>query len=207
MNELKTSVPFSARDRRTLGFGLGAVLAVIVLGRGYPAWRAWERTVREEAGRSTHELERLTAAIRGLPATRDSVEARTLRLARVRSSLISAPTYPDADAALVTHLSSLIDEHPVRVLSMSLRSSTARSASTRRVAVRVSMLSGIEGILEVLRAIEVAPLLLAVRELSIEPAGATQDSQEEQLRVDLVVEALAVIGESRVSYARHELPP
>lgn len=206
MNELSTSSLFSTGDRRAMLLGLGVVLLVIAFARGYPVWRDRERKVIGEAERNARDVARLAAAVRSLPAARDSVAARTVRLARLRSAVIMAPSSVDAGAALLAHVSRIIDENQVRVVSMSLHSTTARSAGTLPVAIRVSILSGIEQLVQLLRAVEDAPLLLAVRELSIEPAGATPDSLHEELRVHLTVEALARVGEPSPRYAGAAAP-
>jgi len=202
---MTTSLLFSVRDRRALVLGLGTVV-MIVMGRGYPAWLNWERAARAEAERGAVDVAHLVAAVRRLPAARDSMAARTHRLARLRGSVITAASNADAAAALVARLASLIDEEPVRVQSMSVRSSTPLSAGTLRVAVRVRILTEIDGLAGILCAIEESPLVLVVRELSIEPAGAAADSRHDQLRVDLVVEALALLGESPVRFAQSLSP-
>ena len=206
MNQPRTSLLFSARNRRALLLGFGTMV-LAVTGRGYPAWRNWELAARDEADRSAVAVARLVAAVRGLPAARDSVAARTRRLARLRGSVITASSSAHAAAALVAQLSSLVNEEPVRVLSMSVRSSTPLSAAIMRVAVRVSVLTEIDGLAGILCSIEGGPLLLVVRELSIEPAGAMDASTHEQLRVEMVVEALAFVGGSPLRYAQTSSPP
>jgi hypothetical protein len=209
VSELDSFFAFFSRDRRPLMLGLGAILVVTALARGYPAWRDWDRAAIGEAERSRRDAARLTAVVQSSPAARDSVAARTVRLARLRGSVLTAASSADASAALIAHVASLVDDSKVRVLSMSLRSSSPRSTGRIRVAVRVSVLSGIEELVELLRAIEGAPLMLAIRELSVESvesAEVTRESPREDLRADLVLEALAMVGESPIGYAHTAAP-
>ena len=183
----------SSRDRRALQLGLAVVTALVVFGRGCPAWRRWEGATRAAAEESVETTARLEAAVRTSAAVRDSATARTARFSGLRDSVIVAPTHAEAGATLAAALSELTDNEAVRVLSMSIRGQS-NGLSSRRVAVRLSFVTDTDGLVRVLRRLEGDALFLAVRELSVEHSETGKEAQAGELRIELVVEAVAITG-------------
>lgn len=204
MNELSPMLGLTARDRRTLALGLAGVSAVLALGRGIPAWQRWERTAHTTAEDRVGAAASAVAAASSLHAVRDSAAVRTLRLARWRDSLISAATVAETGAALAGVLSDLMDTQAVNVLAISVRSGKASIASLQPVGARLSLVADFQGLVHILRTLETEPLLLAVRELSVEQVARPADSLGDELRIELLVEGLVFVADQRHGV---ELPP
>jgi hypothetical protein len=180
-------------DARTLRRGVLAILAIVGVGNGIPALRRVETRVRAAAVEAERELSTLRAAARGQPAMRDSLRVRARRLELVRGALVRATSPQLAAAELATSLAGYATDVGARVNATIVRSDTAFTRGIARVTVRISIATDIEGIAELLQAIESDPRLLAVRELTLggSDAGAPE-TRAEVLTCELVVECLAI---------------
>lgn len=189
------SLAISPRDRRTLIIGAFAIGSTFALGRIWPAIRGWEKARVAAAAETSEQLasaERMAAIA---PFVRDSAAARTRRLEALRSRVIRSAT---ADAAAAT-LGSLVEEiaadEGVDVLTMTLRADTLKRHSLARVAVRFGAESDVDGLMNLLIALEKHERPIIVRELSVvQPEPMALPSRAEALRFDLTIETLARVG-------------
>lgn len=183
----------SPRDRRTLLGGVGAIAAIVALGRGLPAWRRWDAETRAGAAELVAEAARAEASVRDERPTRDSLAARNGRFLALAPRLLEGATPATAAANLSAVVSGVATLSNVRVESVELQSDSGGAGSFRRVAVRASLVGDVRGVMATLAALERGPTLLAIRELAItqtEQAG--PEDRAEVLRAQLVVEGLAL---------------
>jgi hypothetical protein len=182
------------RDLRALGRGVVVIGTIIGLGRGIPAWRRWERAVRNDAGATAHSLAVVEAGLRQLPRMRDSVVARRRELETIGSRVFETTSVEEATAALAVYVSDQAAESSVKVGSVQLRPDSTFSADGfARVAVRLNATGDVTGLATLLGALEGDSLLIAVRELVVnQPEPAAPSTKLEILRFELLVEGLAM---------------
>ncbi|HEX9485266.1 MAG TPA: type II secretion system protein GspM [Gemmatimonadaceae bacterium] len=187
-----------AKDRKALGVGLALIGTMLILGRGVPAWKAWEQSVRLVLD---HNLSQLDAARAAISAHQSVVAQRgktTQRLDSLSSAYIHAASITVASAALAILVSDVGNESGIRITSATVRPDSATKAAFARIAVRISATGDIQGLADFLSGIETSDELLAVRELSVAQAEpAAPDSRAEALRFDVLVEGLARIDEKQ----------
>lgn len=184
----------SQRDRRTLIVGVSVVGTVLAIGRGLPAVSDWESTQRREAESTAERLAQLRDGLRSLPALRDSLRARTARLAELDTTLIRGVSPAAIAAAFASALGDIADENALRVSTLQLRSDSVATQGLARVEVRVTGVTDVAGLAGFLRAVEGNAMPARVRELNIsQPEPLAGEAKPETLRVDVLVEGLGVI--------------
>ncbi|HEX2778573.1 MAG TPA: type II secretion system protein GspM [Gemmatimonadaceae bacterium] len=181
------------RDRRTLVIG-ALVIGALVLGtRGAPALVR----VHSDMVRSARELEaearRAQEAVAAAPVVAESLRARNVRYRALAPALLDGDTPAGAAATLAGLLSEAASAAQVRVGTVQLRVDTAARGAFARVGVRADVIGDVEGITGMLAALERGPEVLVIRELAItQPDPGAGDDQPEALRMELMVEGLAV---------------
>lgn len=185
----------SARDRRILAIGTIAIAAMFGTARGLPMLRQWQADRIADARELLDRRAAVARAARTTPALRDSLRAKAARLAALDSSLLHAPSSYAAAAQLASVLDDIADESTVKVSAMQLRADSVRGNGVVHVFVRLSGVTDVIGLGDLMRAIDDGQTMLRLAELTItqaEPGAAP--SQPEALRIDVVVEALAQIA-------------
>lgn len=183
----------SHRDRRTLAIGAGLVAALVLLGRGLPAWRGWDAETRASAAQKAAEAVQTEAAVRLLPASLDSLQARRARYVALGGALLDGESTAAAGASLASLVSGAAARAGVQIGSVQVRPDTAGAGTFMRITVQADGTGDLPAITRLLEALEGGRELLAVRQLSItqpNPGGAAE--QPEALRLDLQVEGLAL---------------
>lgn len=185
----------SARDRRTIAIGALCMTSIGGVGKGVPALRRWEAA---RIAAATEARDQLALAERGastLREIRDSVTSRGRRLNAHRGQLLTAGTPEAAAATLATLLEKLANEEGVDVTTVTLRPDSVVRFGLARVVVRLTAESDVDGLLGFLYAAETHTTRLAVRELAVtQPEPAAPPTRAEALRFDVVVQALARVG-------------
>jgi hypothetical protein len=184
----------SARDRRVLFFGASTIGTLFAFARGVPALLEWQKDRSSEAAAESQQAAAARIGVRMLPALRDSLRDRQIRLAALDSVLLSGSSASAAVAELASMLENMADAASVKVTAMQLRADSAASGLLAQVAVRVNGVADVAGLAAFLRAIEGSETPLIVRELAVtqsEPAA--PDGKVEALRVDVLVEGIARI--------------
>lgn len=162
----------SARDRRAVVIGGVVLLPALAWGLGVRPYRNYlndleERTAAERAllQRERALLERATT----LPAAVAAAEADAQR-AELR--LVRAANVPLAEAELTAYLQSvaaasrvLLDE----IRGVELRRNDSLPAEVRPIRLAVGGESDLEGVVTLLERLEGSPLLIRIRELTVEP--------------------------------------
>lgn len=189
------SLSLSSRDRRTLTFGAVAVFGVLLLGRGVPAYRAWDRNVRASAVAVTTELARVRAAQRMLPVLRDSAAERTGRIAALSPLLVGGHTVSSASASLAGVLTGAAARSGVELGSVQfLPPDTASNRFFSLVRIHADATGDLTGLMGMLRILEQGTELLVVSNLAItQPDVGGPPDRSEALRMQLDVEALAAV--------------
>jgi hypothetical protein len=163
----------------------------------------WESAQRSEAATVVSELAAARAGAHALPALRDSLRVRRVRLAALDSALIGGATPSAAAANLASALEEMAADADVKVSAMQLHADSiapggrggSESGLLLQVGVRMTATADVYGLLALLRAIEGGESLLAVRELAVsQPEPAAPRSKPESLRLDVMVVGIARIS-------------
>jgi hypothetical protein len=178
------------RERRVLAWGAAVMVAIVLLGRVLPAWRAWERETLAGAAEIEGEAARATATVQRagqLPGTLKAHEGRLLALAPL---LLDGETPAVGSATLASIVSGAAAASSVRIGSVQLQHDSGGKTFTH-VSVRAEATGDVQGITTFLQMLERGPSLLAVHELTITQAlPAAAADRMEALKVDLLVEGL-----------------
>ena len=185
----------SARDRRTLAMGAGAITALLSVARGLPALRSWNAAQRSYASQTARELRALQEGMAALPALRDSLAARRRRLSALDSEMLAGASIAELSAAVATRIEAMADEHSLKVTALQLRSDSVPIDGLARAHVRLTAVADVEGFAGFLRGIEGGAAPLVVEELGVsQPDPAADSLKPEMLRVDLLVAALGAVA-------------
>lgn len=211
-----TSAARGGRQRRTLLFGGGAVLSILLAGRAVPAWRDALRERRVAAAEAQGQWVTATGALARHVRVRDTLRARQARLDAVAATLVPGTDEGAAGRALAAMVAGAASGAGVRVTSTAVLDANPRLPGRavgepvpraghrlpetatddrllRTVAVRVVGAGDVRGVTTLLQTLERGPMRLAVRSLAItQPAVAAGDERPEQLQLEMVVEGLAI---------------
>ncbi len=200
------------RDRRVLALGAAVITAVVVLGRGVPAWVRWARDTHANAAELTAEAARADADLAAWPLIRDSLRARNTRYLALAPVLISGTTPAAASANLAALISAAAARTEVTLGALELsidttgmaRRSPSHSASRdsmpsafARVLVRGDAAGDVRGLVRFIAALEQGPTLLSVEQMSVsQPDPAAPPERMETLHAQFVVAGLALTPSS-----------
>ncbi len=183
----------SRRDRRALVVGAIAVITMVVLSRGLPAWSSWQRRVREDARVSRTATERARALLGIRSAIEDSLAERDERFVALAPKLLGGESPAAAGATLAGLISGAAASSGVRVGAVQIRPDSAGAGAFTRISVRADATGDVRGVMKMLSVLERGPTLLAIRSLLIDqPEPAAASDRMEALRVRLEVEGLMV---------------
>lgn len=183
----------SPRERRTLLRGAGAIVALVALSRGFPAWRRWDAETRAGAAQLMAEAAGVEDIMRDEHTVRDSLLARNTRFLALAPRLLPGTTPATAAANLSALVSGAATVANVRVESVESQADSGGGETFNRVTARASLVGDVRGLMTTLAAIERGPTLLAVRELSIaQTEQAAPEGRPEVLRAQFVIEGLAL---------------
>jgi hypothetical protein len=180
----------TARERLAVTLGGASVLVVLLGARIGPTLLKWRSDEVTLAVSVQEELAHATASIRRLPAVRESVIVRRVRLAMADSAVLDGDNPAVAGAALAELLSDAADDADVELGSVQVESDTSSIAPLYTVRARASGVASVESIVTLLSALERGKPLVAVRELTLTQQQAGT-SLSEELRAELLVEAVA----------------
>ncbi len=180
------------RDRRTLLVGASVVAGLLVFARGVPALRGWTAEQVAASAQATQLLAASSISIAELSAARDTLAARSARLAAIDSVLPRVASASIAVSELASRLEDLADSCRVRVAGIQLRPDSVASVGFVEVSARVNGTTDVAGLAALLHAIAASEQPLAARELTVTaPEPNAPPSKPEALRFDLVVAGLA----------------
>lgn len=183
----------SDRDRRTIVLGAVTIAAVVLLGRGLPAWRRWDADTRAAAIEMATEAARAQATVEQFPAALDSLQARRARYGALGLGMLDGQSTAAAGASLASLVSGAAARAGVQIGSVQVRPDTAGAGTFMRIVVRAEGAGDLPAITRLLEMLEGGRTLLAVRELSItQPNPGGPAEQPESLRLELTVEGLAL---------------
>ena len=193
----------SDRDRRTLVRGGVSIAAVLILGKGVPAYRGW---VRDTAQARTEELAdetRATALIAAVPSLRDSLRARSTRALALAPAILDGNNPAAAAATLASLIGDAATDADVSLGALEPRSDArsgvnGSSATAPRghvlapVSVHGTLTGDVVGVSQFLSDLEHGPQLLSVRDLTISQSDPGAGSNEmETLHAEFTVVGLA----------------
>jgi hypothetical protein len=160
----------------------------VTFARGMPALRSWETKQATAASSAMDDLGRLRGGLRALPEIRDTLRARRRRLVALDSTLLNGMSPSSIAAALASVLESLAEDNAIKITALQLSADSVVIDGLARVAVRVSGVSDVTGVVGFLRGVEGGTIPLVVRDLSVsQPEPAAPESKPEALRVDVLV--------------------
>ena len=189
----------SDRDRRTLVLGALAVVAMLLFARGLPAWRRWDAGARDGAEARAREAAQVESAVRLLPASLDSLQARRTRYVALGRAVLDGESTAAAGASLASLVSGAAARAGVQMGSVQVRPDTAGAGTFMRISVRADATGDLPAITRMLETLEGGRTLLALRDVSITqsvPGGPAE--QAETLRLELTVEGLALAGRASI---------
>ena len=177
------------RDRRTLALGTIVISGLLIGGRGIPAWRHWEQAAFARADGAAAELARQRAALVNERAMHDSLIARRKRLDALRSTWLDGDTPAGAGAALASAISNASERAQVTIGALDIRVDSSSSATLVPVYVHATATGDVQGIANLLAALESGPVAVAIRGFSLDAADpGAPPNRAEVLRADLTVE-------------------
>jgi hypothetical protein len=188
---MKFATGLSRRDRRALSAGAAIVGAVLLTRLTVPVLDLLTR-VREANQAASDRLAFSQQDLAALGATRDTLAARVVRLARADSLLLS----PGSPAHVASELGAIVRDAS-RTAGLELLGATTQSDSVvigtfQRAVVRLEAQGDVSGLMQFLLLVELAPGLLDVRELSVTPVEpAAGDDRAEVIRVSIAIEGVA----------------
>lgn len=194
------AIGLSPRDRRTLLAGAGTVAGLVLAARGLPALRVWESSRLSEARSTTRQLLAAREGIAALPALRDSLAARRVRLAALDSAMLGGSSPAALTAAVAAAVEGIADDNALKIVALQLRSDGTAVDGQARAEVRVTGVTDIVGLAAFLRAVEGGATPLVVRELSVSQSAPAADSTKaEALRIDVLIGAIGSIDRAHAS--------
>ena len=181
----------SQRDRRALLVGVLSIVAMAIVSRGLPAWRAWRHDAQQQATVAIAELSRAEALLRSRRTLADSLAARGERFAAQVPEFLSGKSPAAAGATLAGLVSAAATDAGVELGSVEVRPDSLGSGEVTRVSVRASATGDVRGVMNMLAMLESGPELLAIRALKIDqPDPGASSATTERLRITLIVEGL-----------------
>jgi len=185
----------STRDRRTAIAGVTTVGSLILVSRGLPALREWQRTQLANASDVIGRSWSARIKVRTLPSLRDSLAQRQQELTALNSAILTEASPAAAVADLAAMLDDIAGSAGVKIATLQLRADSAPHRAIARIGVRVTGTTDVAGLAELLRLADTADTLLVVRELSVsQPEPAAPQTRPEALHIELLVEAMARIA-------------
>jgi hypothetical protein len=186
-------VSISPRDRRTLIFG-GALLSLLIgVFRGLPAWRHWSGQRAEARVELRRRLVFARNARRVLPALRDSVTARRMRLAALNEHVIAASTPSTAAAILGALIERISDAAGVKVNALELRPDTMARRTSMPITLRLNGEGDVASLGKFLTTVDEHDQPMTVRELSVSQSDPVPSGgRPELLRFEVVIESVAL---------------
>jgi len=178
------------RDRRTLTRGATALLLILVLGRGVPAWHAWRARTLLSSRSERAELARSLALLGARVAERDTLRARAARLQALRGALLAGATPAAQGALLAAIVSNTADSAHILLGAVDVQPDTARDAFTS-IHVHGSATGDIRGLTSFLVDLESSVPHLAVRSIALtQPDPTAPHDRAESLHLDFLVEGM-----------------
>jgi hypothetical protein len=181
------------RERRTILVASTLALLVLAPTKLIPAWRAHRGERHAATLELTAELVRAEASVSALPWLRDSLVARRERYLALAPRLLSGESPSAAGASLASLVSGNAQAARLRLGSIRMRSDSVALDRFAGVSVETELTGDIHGVSTLLHSLESGAALLRVRRLVItQPEPAAPSDRPEALRVELVVEGIAI---------------
>ena len=182
------------RDRRALMVGGSALVVLVLVFRGVPAWVGWRGAVRNDAAEIMIRAERTSALVNTFPRALEALEARRAQVAAMGPILLTDETATGAGSNLTALIGGLAQESSVRVDAVELHVDSSKAHALPVITVDLQATTDIGGLSAFLQGLERGPTLLAVRRLAVHPQNADAPAdQVEMLSVQLAVEGLALV--------------
>ncbi|HXT16507.1 MAG TPA: GspMb/PilO family protein [Gemmatimonadaceae bacterium] len=192
------ALQLTPRDRRILIVGVAVIGGLTVTAKGVPAALAWQRDRVDSAAVFSERLALARASVRQLPALRDSLRARQARVAALDTTLITGASAAAAAGTLASLVEDFASDLDVKANAIQIRADTLSRPGLTRVGVRLIGVCDVAGLAAFLRTIETDARAMSVRDLAVtQPDPAGPDAKPEMLRVDVGVDALALITPKR----------
>ena len=181
----------SARDRRTLVIGALSIGGLMIVGRGVPAWRAWEESAVASADAAARATARDQALTRNARVIHDSLAARRARFTSLAPTWLGGDSPAAAGAGLAAVIARAATDASVTLGTLDIHTDSAGQAPFVPLRVRVSVSGDIQGLATLLAALDRGPVATNVASLDVQggdPAAAPQ--RPEILHADFTIDAL-----------------
>ena len=182
------------RDRRALMAGASALVVLVLVFRGVPAWVRWRGMVRNDATEIMIRAARMSALVNTFPRALETLQARRTQVAAMGPILLTDETATGAGSNLTALIGGLARESSVRLDAVELQVDSSKARALAVITVNLQATADIGGLSAFLQGLERGPTLLAVRRLAVHPQNADAPAgQVEMLSIQLAVEGLALV--------------
>lgn len=189
----------SLRERRALIAGVLVIGLLLVFARGRPAWVEWQQRTRSDASDAIRRAREMDVAMMNLPATLDTLEARTARLSQAGAFVLSGDSPSDASSNFSALVAEAAHQSKIRLGSVSVRADTG-FRELARIRIDFDGTADITGLSIFLSRIERGPTLVSMPRLIVRAANAESDTlSAEQLSLQMTLEAVAAIRPAKDS--------
>ena len=185
------------REQRTVVAGLVVLGVAVLCLRVAPAWWTWTQASRREAAIAAMDLDEARQSVSALSAKHDSLVALNGRYLALAPSILTGRNHGLVGAALASVVSGCAAGAGLELGAITIRPDTGRLAVFGRPSVRGDARGDVAGLTRFLVALERGPLTLALRQLSIsQPEPAAPSDRQETLRIEFVIEGVALLDET-----------
>lgn len=184
------------RDRRALLLGASVIALGAVVTRLGPAAIGRIIRARQKVSVEVSLLTRSRAELRQVPLLEDSAAAVRERFLAIGPDLVPGGNEVDAGEALRGLLTIAADRNRVRLTSVEFLPDSVGVGRVRRVSIRASLESDLQGLLETLAAIEAGQPVIAVASLQLLAGDAPDSARTERLTGTAVLRGWYVESDS-----------
>lgn len=178
----------TARDRRALRWGVGAVVVAVFLLRVVPAAARSLVSSRRDLAERAALLARGRVELAQAHALGDSAAALARALVRLAPQLVAGGSAPEAGADLAGRLNLAAARAPARLERVDPLADSTRAGRLRRVRAMAVIETDVRGLAAFLRATEFGAAALTVERLAVVSADPSAgDRGPERLRVEVTV--------------------
>lgn len=184
----------TARDRRTVLVGGVAILTLLALFRGLPAWRTWRDQTRLSARRVMTRAQRTDTTLAVLPLSLDSLQAQVQRLVAISAELQPGTTPAAVTSTFRSLIWDMAHASGVRLNVTHIRLDSASHGPLPRIELKATAKADIIGLASFLRRLEGNTALVSIQSLTVraeDPQGAS--NTPERLAIKLTVDGLGFV--------------
>lgn len=186
---------FGARDRRAIGFGVAALIALLLAGRGVPALVRATRDARSEAFAALTEARDAERFVNRLRERAGNADTSTADNDGMHGAMLHAVSGAGLASALEASVEEAADSAGVRLTGLRAATVDTTGGALRRVVADATAECDVEGLATLLAVLETGRPVIRIGRLILVVADVAAPPQRpEVLRVEIQVEAIGVLA-------------